>query len=97
MKKLMYGCVALAALALTLHFSSSAVKAQATPQVVRASAPGRWTIVNGTPGFAKNIMLLDTATGDTWVKCEDSEGVDMWCSVARTNFTTGKGASPTDK
>jgi hypothetical protein len=47
------------------------------------SAVGRFIIVNGTPEQAANIMLLDTATGTTWVIC--SEGADVksrvvhWC------------------
>jgi hypothetical protein len=93
----MFACVALAALAVMFHMISSAAGAQATPQVVRSNATGRWTIVNGTPGFAQNIMLLDTATGDSWVKCQNSEGVSMWCVVARTDYQPGKSEGTSDK
>lgn len=55
------------------------------------SAPtsnGRWQVVNGTPEFAKNIMLLDTWTGQTWVYCSDDQG-NAWCFVPRTTAISG--------
>lgn len=44
-------------------------------QIVK-SGPGRFQIVNGTPDMARNIMLLDTETGDAWVACEDQNKPD---------------------
>jgi hypothetical protein len=50
--------------------------------------PGRWVVVNPTPQFVSNTLLLDTATGDTWARCalgqEDAEffpteGNIGWC------------------
>jgi hypothetical protein len=92
MKNFMYACVALAALASAVHFASSSAQAQATPpgqqQVVRSTSAGRWSIVNGTPQYARNIMLLDTATGQTWTKCADKDGAEFWCYVTRTMAPT---------
>jgi hypothetical protein len=47
------------------------------------AANGRWQIVNGTPEMSRNIMLLDTQTGDSWIVCSDSKGVTYWCSLSR--------------
>ena len=52
---------------------------------------GRWTIVNGTPEQARNIMLLDTATGETWVVCESADGSTGWCRLERSD---SRGTSP---
>lgn len=47
--------------------------------------PGRYRVVNGTPQFARNIMLLDTETGRTWVLCETRESNvptnTNWCAM----------------
>jgi hypothetical protein len=51
---------------------------------------GRWQIVNGTPELARNIMLLDTQTGDSWINCADSKGAVNWCSMARTFEQVGR-------
>ncbi|WP_310569323.1 hypothetical protein [Gemmatimonas sp.] len=45
---------------------------------------GRFVIVNGTPELARNIMLLDTQTGRTWIACtaKDVGSTDSnWCSM----------------
>jgi hypothetical protein len=44
-----------------------------TPTRLRAAKEGRYQIVNGTPELTRNIMLLDTWTGNTWIVCEDKE------------------------
>jgi hypothetical protein len=41
-------------------------------RVVKSEGLGRFQIVNGTPEFAKNIMLIDTQTGDSWIACAGS-------------------------
>ncbi len=41
---------------------------------------GRYQIVNGTPDQARNIMLLDTITGETWLSCT-VEGAFGWCKM----------------
>jgi len=58
----------------------------APPAVVTSGPPGRWQIVNGTPEQAGNIMLLDSATGQTWVICTDEQGTRIWCSLERSVF-----------
>lgn len=42
---------------------------------------GRYQIVNGTPTYARNIMLLDTQTGRTWVICSARDSTAAWCSM----------------
>lgn len=50
----------------------------------RASpATSRYQIVNGTPEMTRNIMLLDTWTGDTWIICADKTGLSAWCAMDR--------------
>jgi len=98
MKNFMFACIAIAALAVAFYFVSGGAMAQAgaapQSQVVRAASNGRWTVVNGTPEYAMNIMLLDTATGDTWLKCGDKDGVTYWCRILRTNTPTGNTDQP---
>jgi hypothetical protein len=62
------------------------------PAAVVSSAGGRFQVVNGTPDQARNIMLLDSTTGDTWVACADAE-TRGWCRLLRSNAT----ASAPDK
>jgi hypothetical protein len=51
-------------------------------------AIGRWTIVNGTPDMARHIMLLDTATGDSWIVCDSEDGATGWCRLERGDSTS---------
>jgi hypothetical protein len=54
-----------------------------TNSTPNAPAPtGRYQIANGTPELSKNIMLLDTWTGETWIIC-GGNGVSAtsWCPV----------------
>lgn len=55
---------------------------------VAGPAAGRYQIVNGTPEFAANIMLLDTVTGDSWVKCASENVGALWCSMPKSDGTT---------
>jgi hypothetical protein len=80
-------CAGIFLLALAYHLGARSAGAQAPTQVVRAASAGRWTIVNGTPEFAMNIMLLDTATGDVWLKCSQEDGTNVWCKMPRTDGT----------
>ena len=54
---------------------------------------GRWQVVNGTPEFARNIMLLDTQTGNSWITCTDSKGVTSWCTIPRGYEQVGNSQS----
>jgi hypothetical protein len=49
------------------------------------SQVGRFQIVNGTPQFAVNIMLLDTTTGESWQACggEGKKEITQWCKMER--------------
>jgi len=52
------------------------------PTPVSVSA-GRWQVVNGAPGYRGMVMLLDTATGHTWIACRAKDGADGWCRRTR--------------
>ena len=55
----------------------------------QSGSVGRYTIVNGTPSMARNIMLLDTITGATWLVCGDPKGeANGWCPLSRS-FSAG--------
>lgn len=47
--------------------------------------PGRYQVMNGTPEFARNIMLVDTQTGRVWLHCntKDKDAVvdTGWCAM----------------
>lgn len=47
---------------------------------------GRFQVVNPTPEFAKNVMLLDTESGRTWILCTTSDTATAtdsnWCPMA---------------
>ncbi len=49
---------------------------------------GRYQIVNGTPQYAANIMLLDTVTGNSWVMCSGPDVGDQWCKMPQTDNGT---------
>jgi len=55
-----------------------------TAQNSPAPTTGRYQIVNGTPQYAKNIMLLDSLTGESWVVCEGTGGETTWCKITRS-------------
>jgi hypothetical protein len=66
----------------------------------RQAVVGRFQIVNPTPEFIRNAMLLDTITGRTWVACtiNDADGKPVvgtenngWC-----NMTQAYGRGETD-
>lgn len=58
------------------------------PRVIKPTEVGRFQIVNGTPQYAQNIMLVDTVSGDTWIKCASPETGDLWCKVNRSDSET---------
>ena len=60
----------------------------APARVLASEKAGRFQIVNGTPGYARNIMLLDTETGASWLTCNGEEGATGWCSLPRWSGTT---------
>ncbi len=84
-------CVGICLLALSFQTGALVAHAQSKMplEVVRSSSTGRWAIVNPTPEFSSNIMLLDTATGETWNICSGKGGVTYWCYVLRTSAPTG--------
>lgn len=52
---------------------------------------GRFRIVNGMPSTARNIMLLDTKTGKTWIMCETKDSTTTttlnWCAMSYYGHT----------
>ena len=46
---------------------------------------GRFQVMNGTPSFIRNIMLVDTVTGRTWLTCETKQSETVvntnWCAM----------------
>lgn len=61
--------------------------------VVGGAPNGRFQIVNGTPEMTRNIMLLDTFTGDTWILCT-TEGATGWCRMPRSGAAAAIEKSP---
>lgn len=57
-------------------------KSKAPAQV--QTSGGRWQVVNPTPEMARNIMLLDSQTGETYVMCIDADGASGWCLMQRS-------------
>jgi len=55
------------------------------------SASGRWQVVNGSPTALRTVMLLDTATGDTWIFCASADKVDGWCRMSRSDAGASAG------
>lgn len=60
---------------------------------ISSGGPGRYQVVNGTPDLTRNIMLLDTQTGSTWIKCSDS-GVSGWCLMPRWSASSVQREEP---
>ncbi len=79
------GTMAKLLLALTMVCAACSVApAQAAnPQPV----VGRYQIVNPT-ALARTVMLLDTATGNSWLACVDEKGIS-WCDMARGGVQSG--------
>lgn len=81
--------VSLGALAASFVLPAMAPAAQVpSAQTAQQSQVGRFQIVNGTPGMSRNIMLLDTSTGDSWITCSGEDSGNVWCVVPKTNSTT---------
>lgn len=73
-----------ALLAATLRAQTPKSVPAAIPAPVSLSA-GRWQVVNGTPENRNTIMLLDTATGATFILCNERpstlEPAGAWCGM----------------
>jgi hypothetical protein len=71
---------------LVLGQKTRAQAPQSTPnRTVSSQGNGRFQIVNGTPDLTRNIMLLDTETGDSWILCVTGDNSDGWCRMQRSN------------
>ena len=53
---------------------------RSTLKPIESEPNGRYQIANGTPEMTRNIMLLDTQTGKTWIICEGADGT-AWCAM----------------
>jgi hypothetical protein len=58
------------------------------------SGNGRWQIVNGTPEITRNIMLLDTETGNSWVTRNGPHGETYWSVITKSDSTTSRSDTP---
>lgn len=79
---------ALVVLAVFLSAAAALYAQQSKPVPVESlfpKAPGRFMVTNPTPELARNAMLVDTATGDTWLLCGDTDGSSGWCRMFRSN------------
>jgi hypothetical protein len=69
--------------------STHVARGQTTLPPPRPPSPlkeiGRFIIVNGTPDTSRNIMLLDTVTGASWILCHDKDNGDGWCRLFRSD------------
>ena len=61
------------------------LKSRLNVMEARTSDVGRFQIVNGTPAFAHNIMLVDTKTGRAWIACNSKDSLQTtetnWCAM----------------
>src|SRR6266540_2083884 len=67
--------------------SAQSPRTPTTSPVVGGAPNGRFQIVNGTPALVRNIMLLDTVTGDSWILCEMGGGTTGWCKMRRSELS----------
>jgi hypothetical protein len=81
----MMATAVLALMGTTLAAQTPEVRPQRLPVAssVAIDAP-RFQIVNGTPEFTRNIMLLNAKTGEAWVICGDKEA--SWCPIRFTGL-----------
>jgi hypothetical protein len=82
-----------AGFATCLLIAVASIAAAQTPRppsapIVGGAPNGRFQIVNGTPEMSRNIMLLDTVTGDTWLYCTLVGGSAGWCKMSRSEVGT---------
>ena len=85
MKPLLRGMLLAVSLGATSSLGLALAQAPTSrPQVIVDSGEGRFRVVNGTPEMARHIMLLDTATGQTWVVCDFESGSMGWCRMPKS-------------
>ena len=81
MKNVMYGCFAIAALAVAALMIATVAR-------TRPGEAARWTVVctsPSVPGMSR-IILLDTATGNSWLYWEGGNGASGLGQVGRTGL-----------
>ena len=71
---------------------SGTVSVGGTPynKSIPVSQAGRFQVVNGTPEITRNIMLLDSVTGEAWIYCDHQGGVPGWCYMPRSSTAASK-------
>lgn len=74
-----------AVMLLSVGCGTAKTEAPAREPTPAPSPAARYAVVNGTPQMTRNIMLLDTETGRTWIICggNDAGTVPSWCPMAR--------------
>jgi hypothetical protein len=70
------------------------VPARGDSRAAVQSGGGRFQIVNGTPEQARNIMLLDSMSGESWIVCTDEESGTGWCQMPRFKSGSHRESKP---
>jgi hypothetical protein len=87
-RKFFFVSAGIVSLAIAVHFGALSAQAQSSRVALQSSGVGRFQIVNGTPTMTRNIMLLDTQAGTSWVFCTGHNGADTWCVIPRSMAMT---------
>lgn len=61
-------------------------RASVMPPGVSQLGVGRWQVVQGPPSGIYRTFLMDTVTGDTWIVCDTSDGLEAWCPLERLDY-----------
>lgn len=85
--------IVIAALAAVAAAGFAAAAAAASGATFQA---GRWLLFHGSPRMAYQTILLDTATGSTWIRCQLERGADAWCVMPLTQATSTSDPRPTE-
>jgi len=80
----------LAAVLVGLQVTTVVHGQQRVPLPIPVSQAGRFQVVNGTPEITRNIMLLDSVTGEAWIYCDHQGGVPGWCYMPRSSTAASK-------
>ena len=80
--------IAVTAAAVLLLIIWLGVPARGEGRAAVQSGGGRFQVVNGTPEQGRNIMLLDSSSGESWIVCNDEGGQVGWCRMNRFNTSS---------
>jgi hypothetical protein len=72
--------------------SAWAVRAPPPPPPPERESVGRWQIVHGAPEAVFQDFLIDTVTGESYLRCSDGSSV-VWCQMPRSSTPPAAPAS----